>query len=191
MLYLNNVINHYPPGMKKTITVFGSSKPREGDEEYNTAYRLGSLLAKSGFDVCTGGFMGTMEAVSKGANEYGAEVIGVTVDIWSSNPNRYITKEVKCENLLDRVEKLIELGDAIIVLQGGTGTLLEFAAAWELANKGLMDHKPILCHSSMWQGIISIMNIQMKKEGRDTELVKAFESVEEIVNHISSELVPN
>lgn len=177
--------------MKKIITVFGSSKPREGEEEYNIAYKLGSLLAKSGFDVCTGGFMGTMEAVSKGANEHGAEVIGVTVDIWSSNPNRFITKEIKCDNLLERVNKLIELGDAFVVLQGGTGTLLELAAAWELANKGLMDHKPILCHSSMWQGIISIMNIQMKKEGRDTELVKSFESVEEIVEYISSELILN
>ncbi len=171
--------------MKKIITVFGSSKPCGGDEEYNTAYKLGSMLAKSGFDVCTGGFMGTMEAVSKGANEHGTEVIGVTVDIWSSNPNNYITKEVKCSNLLDRVNKLIELGDAFVVLQGGTGTLLEFAAVWEFSNKGLMDHKPILCHSSMWQGIVSIMNIQMKKEGRDTELVKSFESVEEIVDHIS------
>lgn len=177
--------------MKKTITVFGSSKPCEGDEEYNIAYKLGCLLAKSGFDVCTGGFMGTMEAVSKGANENGAEVIGVTVDIWSSNPNRFITKEVKCNNLLERVNKLIELGDAFVVLQGGTGTLLELAATWELANKGLMDHKPILCHSSMWQGIVSIMNIQLKKEGRDTELVKVFESVEEIVDNISSEPARN
>ncbi len=177
--------------MKKTITVFGSSKPREGDEEYNLAYQLGSLLAKSGFDVCTGGFMGTMEAVSKGANEHGAQVIGVTVDIWSSNPNRFITKEIKCDNLLERVNKLIELGDAFVVLQGGTGTLLELAAAWELANKGLMDHKPILCHSSMWQGIISIMKIQMKKEERDAELVMSFESVEEIVKYISSKLTLN
>jgi len=176
--------------MKKTITVFGSSQSREGDEEYNVAYKLGSLLAKNGFDVCTGGFMGTMEAVSKGANEHGAEVIGVTVDIWSRNPNKYITKEIKCDNLLERVNKLIELGDAFVVLQGGTGTLLELAAAWELLNKGLMDHKPILCHSSMWQGIVSIMNIQMKREGRDTELVKSYESIEEIVDYISSELTP-
>jgi len=177
--------------MKKTITVFGSSQPREGDQEYNTAYKTGCLLAKKGFNVCTGGFLGTMEAVSKGANEYGAEVIGVTVDIWSSNPNKFITKEVKCDNLLERVNKLVELGDAFIVLQGGTGTLLELAAVWELVNKGLMDHKPILCHSSMWQGIVSIMNIQMKNEGRDTELVKTFESAEEIVDNISSELIGN
>ncbi len=175
--------------MKKTITVFGSSQPREGDEEYNHAYKLGSLIAKSGFDVCTGGFMGTMEAVSKGANEHGAEVIGVTVNFWGSDPNRFITREIKCKNLLERVNKLVELGDAFVVLQGGTGTLLELAAVWEFANKSLMDHKPILCHSSMWQGIISIMNIQLQNEGRDTELVKAFENVEEIVDNISSELM--
>jgi uncharacterized protein (TIGR00730 family) len=177
--------------MKKTITVFGSSKPREGDEEYNTAYKLGNLLAKSGFDVCTGGFMGTMEAVSKGANEFGAEVIGVTIDLWSSEPNKFITKEIKCDDILERVNKLVEIGDAFVVLQGGTGTLLELAAVWELVNKGLMDHKPIFCHSSMWQGIVSIMNIQMKMEGRDTELVKTFESVEEIVDNISSEPARN
>ena len=175
--------------MKKTITVFGSSQPREGDEEYSIAYKLGKLLAKNGLNVCTGGFLGTMEAVSKGANENGSEVIGVTVNIWSSNPNKFITKEIKCKTLMERVNKLIELGDAFVVLQGGTGTLLEFAAVWEFSNKGLMDHKLILCHSSMWQGIVSIMNIQMEKEGRETKLVKAFESVEEIVDHISLKLI--
>jgi len=177
--------------MKKTITVFGSSQPREGDQEYNTAYKTGCLLAKKGFNVCTGGFLGTMEAVSKGANEYGAEVIGVTIDLWSREPNRFITKEIKCDDLLERVNKLVELGDTFVVLQGGTGTLLELAAVWELVNKGLMVHKPILCHSSMWQGIVSIMNLQMKKEGRNTELVKTFESVEEIVDNITPEQAHN
>lgn len=175
--------------MKKIITVFGSSQPREGDEEYKTAYLTGRLLAEKGFNVCTGGFMGIMEAVSKGANEQGAEVFGVTVDIWSSNPNEYITKEIKCTNILDRVNKLIETGDAYVVLQGGTGTLLELAAAWELLNKGLMDHKPILCHSSMWQGIVSIMNLQMQKENRNTELVKTFENIEEIVSYLSAKFI--
>lgn len=175
--------------MNKTITVFGSSQPREGEEEYKTAYKLGSMLAKNGFNVCTGGFLGTMEAVSKGANENGSEVIGITVNFWSSNPNRFITKEIKCKTLMERVNKLIELGDAFVVLQGGTGTLLEFAAVWEFSNKGLMDHKPILCYSSMWQGVVSIMNMQMKKENRNTELVKTFENIEDIVSYLSSKLI--
>jgi len=170
--------------MQKTITVFGSSQPVESDEQYKLAYELGSLLAQNGFDVCTGGFFGIMEAVSKGAVENGGEAIGVTVNNWGPDGNKYLTKEIKCSSLFERINKLIETGDGFVILQGGTGTLLELAAVWELSNKKLMDNKPIVCHSSMWQAIISIMNIQMKREGRDSELVKAFDNVEEIVNYL-------
>jgi len=174
--------------MKKTITVFGSSKPAETDEQYKIAYELGSLLAKKGFDVCTGGFFGIMEAVSKGATEAGAKAIGVTIDLWGINGNRYLTKEIKCESVFERIELLIENGDGFVILQGGTGTLLELAAVWELANKGLMNNKPIACHSSMWKEIVSVMNEQMKLEGRNAELVKSFDTVGEIVEFVSQKL---
>ena len=174
--------------MNKTITVFGSSQPKAGEDQYKTAYELGILLGEKGFNVCTGGFFGIMEAVSKGAVESGTEAVGVTIDAWGLHGNKYLTKEIKCETLFERVTKLIELGDAFVILQGGTGTLLELAAAWELSNKEFIDHKPILCYSSMWKEIIDIMNEQMKSEGRSTELVKAFDSVEEIVNYLVEEL---
>ena len=173
---------------KKTITVFGSSKPNEGEDEYKLAYELGLLIGERNFDVCTGGYYGIMEAISKGAVEAGSEATGVTVKRWSRQGNSFLTNEIKCNSLFERLNKLIEIGDAYVILQGGTGTLLELAAVWELANKNSMDHKPIACHSSMWRGIISIMNIQMKKEGRSTELVQTFENVEEIVDHLSEHL---
>jgi len=81
-------------------------------------------------------------------------------------------------------QELIDVGDAYVVLQGGTGTLLELAAVWEFSNKGLMDHKPIFCHSELWKEITFIMNRQMAYESRSTELVKAYDSVEEIVTLI-------
>ncbi len=170
--------------MHKTITVFGSSQPAESDEQYKLAYELGVLLANNKFDVCTGGFFGIMEAVSKGTVENGGEAIGITVNNWGPDGNKYLTKEIKCSSLFERISKLIETGDGFVILQGGTGTLLELAAVWELSNKGIMDNKPVACHSSMWQAIISIMNIQMKREGRDSELVKAFDNVEEIVSYL-------
>ena len=175
--------------MKKTITVFGSSKPVEADEQYKLAYELGSLLAINGFNVCTGGFFGIMEAVSKGAVENGAEAIGVTVNNWGPDANKYLTKEIKCNSLFERINKLIETGDAYIILQGGTGTLLELAAVWELSNKGLMEHKPIACHSSMWQGILSIMNIQIEYEGKNTRLVESFKTIEAIIDYLTNQLV--
>jgi hypothetical protein len=174
--------------MKKIITIFGSSKPVNNEEQYLTAYKLGKQLAVNDFDICTGGFNGIMEAASKGAVEGGGEAIGVTVNLWGSNINRYVTREIKCTTLLERINKLIELGDAFVVLQGGTGTLLELAAVWEYINKGLMDIKPIACHSSIWEIIVSEMNEQMKLEGRNAGMVKTFDTVEEIVEYLRGSL---
>jgi uncharacterized protein (TIGR00725 family) len=52
---------------EKIITVFGSSRPQEGDADYAEARALGEHLAKAGFAVCSGGYGGVMEAVSRGA----------------------------------------------------------------------------------------------------------------------------
>jgi uncharacterized protein (TIGR00730 family) len=174
--------------MKKIISVFGSSMPINNEEQYHTAYDLGKKLALNGFDVCTGGFSGIMEAASKGAVEGGGEAIGVTVNLWGRNTNQYITREVKCSTLLERIHKLIEIGDGFVVLQGGTGTLLELAAVWEYCNKGLMDIKPIACHSAIWNSIITEMNKQMKLEGRSTDLVKTFDTIDEIVDYFKENL---
>jgi len=174
--------------MKKIITIFGSSKPAENEEQYITAFSIGKQLALRGFNICTGGFNGIMEAASKGAVEGGAEAIGVTVNLWGGPTNKYITKEIKCNSLLERIHKLLELGNGFIVLQGGTGTLLELAAVWEYINKGLMHAKPIACHSAIWKKIVSEMNEQMKLERRNVDLVKTFDTTEQIVNYLQDNL---
>lgn len=174
--------------MKKTVTVFGSSLPIEGDAEFETAYRLGSLLAQKGFSVCTGGYQGIMNAVSKGAYENQGEAIGILVDFWNSTPSNYLTKKIECDTLFERIEKLMNAGDAYVILQGGTGTLLELAAVWEFMNKDLSPIKPAACHSSVWSEITSAMDKQMIKEKRKTGLIKPFETVEEIVEFLSREL---
>ncbi|MGB5287563.1 MAG: LOG family protein [Ignavibacteriaceae bacterium] len=174
--------------MKKIITIFGSSKPSDKEDQYITAYNLGKLLALNGFDICTGGFNGIMEAASKGAVEGGGQAIGVTVNLWGRLINKYVTEEIKCNTLFERIHKLIELGDGFVALQGGTGTLLELAAVWEYSNKGLMKIKPVACHSSIWKKIVSEMHQQMDLEGRSTDLVKTFDTTEEIVDYFKENL---
>lgn len=175
--------------MERTITIFGSSIPKPGEEQYEFAYQLGLRLAEEGFNICTGGYAGIMEAASKGAYDKGGLVYAVTVDHWNSKPNPYITIEVRGKKLFERIEKLIEMGDAYVVLQGGTGTFLELAAVWEFANKKLQPEKPIVCYSSMWKEIVSIMNRQMNYEGRRTDLVKIAENVNEIIEILKSKLL--
>ena len=62
------------------ISVFGGSSPKPGDLAYEQAYYLGKLIGEAGYTVLTGGYIGTMEAVSRGAAEAGGHVIGVTCD---------------------------------------------------------------------------------------------------------------
>jgi uncharacterized protein (TIGR00730 family) len=167
--------------MKKSVTVFGSAMPLGGDTEYETAYKLGKLLAANGFDVINGGYYGIMEAVSKGATENGSSTTGITLNYLKREPNKFLTKIVSCNNLFERINKLIELGDAYVVLQGGTGTLLEFAAVWEYLNKNLIDKKPVACHSLMWKNVGEAINNQLEKEGKNTNLISFFDDIEKLV----------
>ena len=175
--------------MNKTITIFGSAIPTEDDAQYKFAYELGSTLAQNGFNICSGGYSGIMEAASKGAYDNGGFVYGVTIELWNKEPNSYITVEVREQKLFERITKLLELGDAYIILQGGTGTLLEFAAVWEYANKNLQQEKPIICHSNMWKEIVDVINKQMLLENRRTDLIKCCDSVDEIVEYLKTGLL--
>ena len=171
--------------MRKIITVFGSSLPKDGDKDYEEAYKLGRLLAECGFDVCTGGYQGVMDAVSRGASEGGGEAIGVTVDKWGTARSKYLTKEIKCETLFERILKLVDLGDGYVILPGGTGTLLELAVVWEFMNKNLIGIKPAACHSRMWKEIIEIMERQIEREGRRNGLVRYSDNIEEICLYLN------
>lgn len=174
--------------MSKTVTVFGSSLPKEGDAEFENAYLLGKLLVQAGLGVCTGGYRGIMDAVSKGAAENGGKAIGVTVEGWDTVPSEHLTEEIKCGSLFERINKLVELGDAFVILRGGTGTMLELAVVWEFMNKNLLARKPVICHSEMWKGITDIMEAQIKHEGRETGIVKHSESIRDIADYVISAL---
>lgn len=174
--------------MNKTVTVFGSSIPLPGELEYESAYKLGKILGSSRINVCTGGFLGIMEAVSKGAAESGTEAIGITVNIFNARPNKYLTKEIRCASLFERLSKLIENGDAYIILNGGTGTLLELSLVWELINKNLIDAKPCAALGNMWNLIISEMEKQIIREKRKNGLIYCCDSVEDCAAYIIEKL---
>lgn len=163
---------------KKFVTVFGSSIPKPGDEEYETAYRLGKILASKKINVCSGGFQGIMDAVSKGAVENGGIAVGVTLDIYNAVPSKFLTREIKCSSLFERLENLVEIGDAFIVLNGGTGTMLELSLVWEYLNKGMISEKPLACHGQMWNKIVNLMDNQIVKEERKAGLVKTFDDID-------------
>ncbi|MCK4959903.1 MAG: LOG family protein [Planctomycetes bacterium] len=143
----------------KVITIFGTSKTGPDDEVYQTALQIGTALAQNGFTVANGGYGGTMLAAAKGARLAGGEVIGVTcLAFGGGGANEYVTRQIQTETLPERLNTLVELGNAYIVLAGGTGTLLELAEVWELKNKGFPEAgKPIIIVGPFWQPLIDLM----------------------------------
>jgi len=125
------------------VTIFGGSHGKEGEPDYEEARQLGKVLAKAGYTVCNGGYAGMMEATARGAKEAGGRTVGVTVEEFGAPANPWIDEEIRMKKWPKRVLKLIELGDAFVLLDGGTGTLVELFVVWEMLNKKLMT-KPVL-----------------------------------------------
>lgn len=146
-----------PPsdGRRRTIAVFGSSRPEPGSPEYGEARTVGRLLAQAGFAVATGGYMGTMEAVSCGAAEAGGHVIGVgsaqIEQFRQGSLNQWVTEVVFYETLRERLYHLVIQNDGMIVLPGGIGTLSELALAWSLLQVGEVGERPLVLLGDIWR----------------------------------------
>jgi hypothetical protein len=177
--------------MNKVITIFGSLRPTEGDEEYQLAYEAGKQLSLAGFTVCNGGFGGIMEASARGAKEAGGKTIGVTFNIKGRAANSWIDENIHVPALIDRMMKLVELGDAYVVLKGGTGTLLELAAVWEFINKGLLAEKPIVIIGDFWNGVVETLREELLSEGVGdcTKFIHCTSSPEECALFLKQQLI--
>lgn len=142
-------------GKQRIITVFGSSRPREGDTEYEEARLLGRALAERGFVVCSGGYGGVMAAVSRGAKETGGKTIGVTAAFFKkAKLNPWIDVEVRKRTWQARLFELIRQGDGFIACKGGTGTLVELSVVWEMLNKSVMPAKPFVALGDFWRPVL-------------------------------------
>lgn len=140
---------------ERIITVFGSSRPREDEAEYDEARSLGKALAEKGFAICTGGYGGVMEAASRGAKEAGGKTYGVTAEFFrGAKANAWVDVEVRMQTWEQRLFELVKLGDGFGVCKGGTGTLAELAVVWEMRNKSVMAGKPIVALGNYWVPVL-------------------------------------
>ena len=143
------------------ITVFGGSQPKPRSPAYKEAFKLGKLLAQAGHTVLTGGYIGTMEAVSRGANEAGGHVVGVTceeIERWREvGANAWILEERRFATLQERLNELIRGCDVAIALPGGPGTLTEIALTWNLMIVASIPQKPLILIGDGWKAVFDEM----------------------------------
>jgi len=174
------------------VTVFGGSRVEPESDEYTAALELGRALAQRGMTVVTGGYNGVMEAVSRGAKETGGHVIGVTVEVIARNfervPNAYLDQEVKTLALLERIDKMVELGAAYVVLPGGAGTLAELGIVWNLALLGALQGKPLVVVGRGWQCVLRTMIDELHTIENDLRFLRFVPDVASAVEVLATTL---
>lgn len=138
----------------RIITIFGGSKCGPESQEYQDAQSIGRRLAEEGFTICTGGYLGVMEAASKGAREAGGRVLGIVMNQFKSEPNRFLTDKVATDHFYDRLQNLITRSVGFIAMRGGMGTVTEISLVWNKLQTGVLERRPLVLVGDCWKNVV-------------------------------------
>lgn len=151
----------------KAVTVFGFADCQPGSTLYKEALEVSRLMAQNGLEIVNGGGPGVMRAATEGAHEGGGTATVATFypkfieNFEGKDQNNKADREVIMNNYVDRTMKLLELGNAYVIFNGGTGTLSEFGMAWGLAYLYFGHHKPLILYGDFWFPIVETLVSKM------------------------------
>jgi predicted Rossmann-fold nucleotide-binding protein len=87
-------------------------------------------------------------------------------------------------NYLERTQRLLELGDAYVIFNGGTGTVSEFAMAWAVARLYFGKHKPLIFYGAFWKDILDTFWKNMKVREEAYKVFKYATTPEHVIQHL-------
>ena len=168
-----------PSPAERIVTIFGGSKCTEDSPEYQEAKDLGGLLARAGFTICTGGYLGIMEAASRGAREHGGRVYGIVMNQFRSEPNRYLTDKVATAHFYERLQNLITRSVGFVALRGGMGTVTEIALVWNKLQTGVIGRRPLVLVGQNWREVVDAWRKNLMVSDTDLALIDFADSASE------------
>jgi uncharacterized protein (TIGR00730 family) len=176
--------------IQPAVSFFGSARCKENDPLYTKTYDLAKLVAKSGFNIITGGGGGVMEAANKAAAEQGVKSVGVNIELpFEQKPNPYSNLQLHFRYFFVRKVMFLKYAMAYIVMPGGFGTLDEcFEALTLIQTKKIKPFPVILVDSSYWSTIVDWMKNQLLEQQliskEDLHIFKVMDDPEEIVEYV-------
>jgi uncharacterized protein (TIGR00730 family) len=166
---------------ERIVTIFGGSKCREQDPEYAEARRVGQLLAEAGYTICTGGYLGVMEAASRGAREAGGRVLGIVMNQFRAEPNRYLTDKVATPHFYERLQRLITRSVGFIAIRGGMGTVTELSLVWNKIQTRVIEPRPLVLLGECWPPIVREWQRHLAVNDEDVAALDFAQTAEEAV----------
>lgn len=182
--------SNQPPVVRsffKNVAFFGDSHLPENNAVYKDAYEIAKMLAQEGFTIVNGGGPGIMNAATQGASSVKGETISVTFypEDAPGFEGRYLgnvtSQEIKTENYIERMFKLLEHADIFIIFKGGSGTLSEWATSWVLGKLYYGHHKPFILYGDFWKEIIEVVQKNMLIDEEEMDVFRIVEKKEDIL----------
>lgn len=156
---------------ERIVTIFGGSKCSQDSIEYKEAMALGARLAEAGYTICTGGYLGVMEAASRGAREKGGRVYGIVMNQFKSEPNRYLTDKVASDHFYDRLQNLITRSVGFVAFRGGMGTVTEISLVWNKLQTKVLGSRPLILVGDCWPPIVEAWQKSLAVSDSDVSIL--------------------
>ena len=169
---------------EKIVTIFGGSKCDRTCIEYEQAHRVGELLAEAGYTICTGGYLGVMEAASRGAREKGGRVLGIVMNQFQAEPNRFLTDKVATPHFYERLQRLITRSVGFIALRGGMGTVTEVSLVWNKIQTRVIEPRPLVLLGECWPPLVEAWRKHLVVSEKDVSYLDFAQTPEEAVRII-------
>jgi uncharacterized protein (TIGR00725 family) len=165
----------------KTIAICGSSG-HISDQVEAICLELGKKLAENGYNLVCGGRDGVMEAVCHGfslaPNSQGT-CLGILPGMHKEDANPYCQLVIPTGLGYARNSLVVLSGDAVVVVQGASGTLTEVAYAWQFG-------KPVASLKST--GGVAARVADTRIDDRRKDKIAGFAEVEELLGWIKIKL---
>ncbi|MCL2085857.1 TIGR00730 family Rossman fold protein [Candidatus Saccharibacteria bacterium] len=177
------MLRSFPQG----VSIFGSARLPEDSKYYQSARKLGGLLANNGHPVVTGGGHGIMAAASFGAYEYGGRVLGLNIKLpHEQTLNPYVSDSIEFHYFFARKVMLTMAAKAYVFYPGGFGTIDEFMEILVLMQTHKMPQMPMfLIDKKFWKPFEKFIITRLESNGliskKDRGFYKITDDITEVV----------
>jgi uncharacterized protein (TIGR00730 family) len=149
--------------VNRGVSLFGSARTPVGDPRYELARETARTLGAADFSIINGGGPGIMQAGNQGAQEVGAQSIGLNIQLpFEQDFNPYLDIALRFHYFFTRKVMFVRYSSAFVVFPGGFGTLDELFEALTLIQTGKIRHFPVvLMGSDYWAGLLDWVSASM------------------------------
>jgi len=143
--------------------------------------------------VITGGYSGSMEAISgAAAKTNGAVIEGVTCPpifpSYGNSGNEYLNIVTRTNNIFQRLQVLYDKADYVVVLPGQIETIMELSTCWTnaLVEENSRRRPPIFVVRKPWQAVIQALATTLQFDAVDINKLTFFDTVDELINKLQA-----